>query len=294
MSARTSFLLSAAVAALPFLAALFGVYQFFTATSRTPSLTPIVGMCQVAYTQSLDVAGHVGMGFVITILAVFTSRALFVLWRTSRNTTGLKLKRSDTETRRLLDEFPRDGDLNVANIEVVDGSTPFALTLGFLRPRIVVSSRLLEILDRRETEAVLRHELAHVRRRDPLRVLLADFFRAGLPFIPILSILLNRFALQKEIEADALVVQGMGSPAPLAAALSKVLAETSRPVEALGAGLTPTEARIDALLGASPPSQSRLRFTALLCASALALSLMSGTVYVLFSSPRVVTLHICG
>src|SRR5262249_27136200 len=48
-------------------------------------------------------------------------------------------------------------------------------TVGLLRPRIVVSPHLAEVLDASAMAAALAHEAAHVRYRDPLRLWLAQF-----------------------------------------------------------------------------------------------------------------------
>lgn len=47
-------------------------------------------------------------------------------------------------------------------------------TVGLLRPRIVISPRILEALDSDALAAALEHERAHVRHRDPLRLWLAQ------------------------------------------------------------------------------------------------------------------------
>jgi Zn-dependent protease with chaperone function len=52
---------------------------------------------------------------------------------------------------------------------VVPEGDPVAYCLGLLRPRVVVSSGLLERLDCPSLKAVLEHEASHRRRRDPLR-----------------------------------------------------------------------------------------------------------------------------
>jgi BlaR1 peptidase M56 len=48
-------------------------------------------------------------------------------------------------------------------------------TVGFIRPRIVISLDLAKVLDDRALRAALEHERAHARHRDPLRIWLAQF-----------------------------------------------------------------------------------------------------------------------
>ena len=51
---------------------------------------------------------------------------------------------------------------------------PLAATLGLLRPRIAIDERLSRDLDATARQAVLAHERAHCRHRDPLRLWLAQ------------------------------------------------------------------------------------------------------------------------
>lgn len=51
--------------------------------------------------------------------------------------------------------------------------SPLAGTLGLMRPRTVLDERLVRLLDPAELAAVLEHERAHRKHRDPLRILTA-------------------------------------------------------------------------------------------------------------------------
>lgn len=55
-----------------------------------------------------------------------------------------------------------------------DRRDPGTATVGLLRPWILFSPHLAKALDDRQIEAALAHERAHVRHRDPLRILLAQ------------------------------------------------------------------------------------------------------------------------
>jgi Zn-dependent protease with chaperone function len=191
MSARTSFLASAVLAALPLVAALMGLSRLLNSWGDNAVVKPIAGVCQLAYELTLSEAGHLGVAFLVAIIFVFSGRALYVLWRDWKRTAKvrqamLSLPAQASEViDRLQPQSPRK-----ARIDVIVADSPFALTVGYLRPRIVISSVLVELLEESELEAVIRHEFVHASRLDPLRVLLSDFFRAGLPFVPVLSYLL--------------------------------------------------------------------------------------------------------
>ena len=66
---------------------------------------------------------------------------------------------------------------------------PLALTCGLFRPTILLSTWMVERLDRRELEAVLAHELEHVARRDYLVIWLATATRSPLTVPSIVTLL---------------------------------------------------------------------------------------------------------
>ena len=135
-------------------------------------------------------------------------------------------------------------------IDVVVDVRPFSFCYWFLRPRVCVSTGLVERLQPDELEAVLLHERSHLRRRDPLRLVVARYFAAGLYVVPVVEDLVEHYTLEKELEADQDAVSALGDVRPLARALYKVLPDADRvdlglltPV----GSLSPTEARIDQL-----------------------------------------------
>ncbi len=140
-------------------------------------------------------------------------------------------------------------------IDVVTDDRPFSFCYWFLRPRICLSSALVERLDDDELRAVLYHERYHLRQRDPLRQIVARYFAAGLYVVPVVDELLSFHALQKEIEADQEAVRASGDVRSLASALYKLLPDADD--VSLGllvpvSSLSVTEARIDQLVAGRP------------------------------------------
>jgi hypothetical protein len=135
-------------------------------------------------------------------------------------------------------------------IDVVADPRPFSFCFWFRRPRICLSTALVRRLDDEELRAVLVHERYHLAHRDPLRLVIARYFAAGLYVVPVVDELTSFYAMQKEIAADDDVVRTVGV-APLARALYKLLPDA--PERELGllvsvTGLSVTEARIDRLV----------------------------------------------
>ena len=142
-------------------------------------------------------------------------------------------------------------------IDVVTDERPFSFCYWFLRPRICLSTALVERLDADELRAVLYHERYHLRQRDPLRQIVARYFAAGLYVVPVVDELLSFQTLQKEIEADEEAVRASGDVGSLASALYKLLPDADD--VSLGllvpvSSLSVTEARIDQLVAGRPLS----------------------------------------
>ncbi|PWT75119.1 MAG: hypothetical protein C5B60_05785 [Chloroflexi bacterium] len=142
---------------------------------------------------------------------------------------------------------------------------PVALCYGLLHPRLLLSSAALRGLSPAELEAVLRHELVHLRRRDPLRRLLLRAMTDALP-LPALQDVVNAVPLAQELSADRAVLAAVG-PEALSGALLKVgdafdtlqaVPATSSHQErqiAIGA-FSAIDARIDQILGTPIPGQA--------------------------------------
>ncbi|GAB3235513.1 hypothetical protein GCM10027447_33220 [Glycomyces halotolerans] len=108
--------------------------------------------------------------------------------------------------------------LDIARLMVVDDTEEFAFTVGVLRPRVVVSSRMAAALSDAELRAVLAHEASHTRRLDPLRALAAKVAAAHLWFAPVAKGLRSRAESEHELAADRYAVDRCGRAA-LASAL---------------------------------------------------------------------------
>jgi Zn-dependent protease with chaperone function len=157
-------------------------------------------------------------------------------------------------------------------IDVVADARAFSFCYWFMRPRICLSTALVERLDPDELRAVLHHERYHLRQRDPLRQVVARYFAAGLYVVPVVDELLAFHTLQKEIEADHEAVRASGDVRALASALYKLLPDADD--VSLGllvpvSSLSITEARIDQLVAGRPYSLSLSPLSIVLSGGAL-------------------------
>lgn len=97
-----------------------------------------------------------------------------------------------------------------------------AFTAGLRRPWIALDPDLADTLDDGELDALLAHEMAHIRRRDPLLCLLTGMCRDAVFFLP--GIHLSTLWLRREQEeaADDLAAGSTRRPAALASTILKV------------------------------------------------------------------------
>jgi Zn-dependent protease with chaperone function len=108
--------------------------------------------------------------------------------------------------------------LDPGRLRIVRGLPNPAFTVGWFMPRVYVAEALATRLGARELVAVLAHEGAHVKRRDPLRLSLLRVLAFTLFWIPALRRLADDMADEAEVLADDVAAAGSG-PLVLASAL---------------------------------------------------------------------------
>lgn len=142
-------------------------------------------------------------------------------------------------------------EVRPARIWIFRAMTREAFTIGMIRPKVCLSTGLLQSMTEAEIEAVLRHEHAHLTALDPLRLaavrLLSDF----LWFLPITRLLTEAFSGLAELRADERAVAAGSDALELATAIVKTARGAflgPRLAPALG-GLALVEQRVTRLLG---------------------------------------------
>lgn len=103
------------------------------------------------------------------------------------------------------------------------------VTVGFFRPLVLLPASLLSGMPVPLLEALLAHELAHVRRWDYLVNVLQSVAEALLFFHPVVWWLSARLRVERELVADALAAQSLQDPAQLASALHQLSLQPARP-----------------------------------------------------------------
>ncbi|MFN2488949.1 MAG: M56 family metallopeptidase [Actinomycetota bacterium] len=97
-----------------------------------------------------------------------------------------------------------------------------AFTVGGRRPRVLLSDCVLESLEDDELEAVLAHEVAHLRAHDLRVVFAAGWLRDVVAWNPIAHIAYRHLLVDRELEADRYAASITGRPLVVASSLLKV------------------------------------------------------------------------
>jgi len=139
-----------------------------------------------------------------------------------------------------------------SGVGVVESPRPFAVTVGWFRPRVLVSTALLERLTPAQVEIVVAHERAHAGRRDALAVTIARILAlAHLPSVR--RRILADLALACEQACDEAAARECGDRVRVAETIvAAERAAASRPLVAAGPAFGGGEVvdRVESLLAA--------------------------------------------
>lgn len=137
-------------------------------------------------------------------------------WRKLRNALSQLIWHEPSAGSLIAISAQRVG-VDASRLRVVPDLPSPALTVGWLRPLILVAGDLEQRLSGVQLDAVLAHELVHVRRCDPLRLSVLRFLSLTIFWIPALRRLSDDVADEAEILADDHA--GASQPLVLATAL---------------------------------------------------------------------------
>ena len=96
------------------------------------------------------------------------------------------------------------------------------LVVGFFKPVVLFPISLVTQLDAKQVEAILIHELSHIRRNDYLINLVKTFIETLLFFNPFVWLTTKFIHIEREHACDDLVIKATGTPLTYAHALLKL------------------------------------------------------------------------
>lgn len=143
---------------------------------------------------------------------------------------------------------------------------------GILFPHILLPSGIDRLLNSREFQAVLIHELAHAKRRDNLVRLLYEALLCALWFHPLMWLAGARIGLYRELSCDESVISSSHGPALVSALAKLAVPEQAGVLQATAA--SHLSYRLACLAG---PPQTTCRTASLLLTSLFAAVIAAGT-----------------
>ena len=108
-----------------------------------------------------------------------------------------------------------------SQLRITSGGAPICFAVDTDSPTVVVSDKLLTLLDKDELESVLAHELAHIKNSDTALKALVTAYRTALPMDPIIRMVEGAFHKVRESVADETAAK-FAKPLSLASALLKI------------------------------------------------------------------------
>lgn len=129
------------------------------------------------------------------------------------------MKLNDAHLLRFIRYHAKKHNLRVPTLFLVDNRAPVAFSFSAFRPSIFISAGMLDVLDQKEIEAVLLHELGHLRHHSAALKFSSSLVRW---LSPVAHFGANTVVAEEERFADAFAAQEQGTDAYLVSAYIKV------------------------------------------------------------------------
>ena len=182
------------------------------------------------------------------------------LRRISPNILLSKVKKLHPASKQVTSEFmsiARQMGISSAELRLSENTVPVSFASHTDKPVVVISETLLSLLKQDELEAVMAHELAHIKNSDTSLKALVTAYRTVLPIDPVVRMVEAAFHREREMAADETAAKTTRKPLSLAQALLKIyeaFPRSSLPaygtLSILGAGST--------LMSRHPPIRQRI------------------------------------
>ena len=172
----------------------------------------------------LKAIGLSSLDFVLDALVIYT---LFItLWKIALqfyHAIRMKKRFEQYIENRLTIDMNRAYGEGQDSFIVISHPRPLAITMGFMRPKIVLSTGLMNLLTEDELKAVISHEMYHKEHRDPLSIFLMALCSSTMWYIPILKWCNQKYRIVKELLADEYAIEKQQTSVNLGSALLKML-----------------------------------------------------------------------
>lgn len=168
--------------------------------------------------------GLSSLQYALDLLVIMT--LLFTIWKiVSQMIHSFRLKRKLEQYKEinLTSKVNQKCHSNQEDFIVISHPMPVAITMGFIQPKIVLSTGLMNLLTENELSAVISHEYYHYKNRDPLKVFFLTLCASAMWYIPILKWFMQQYRIIQEVLADEFAIREQETSLHLGSALLKML-----------------------------------------------------------------------
>jgi beta-lactamase regulating signal transducer with metallopeptidase domain len=185
------------------------------------------------------------------VLLIFPSIRLIKNWNYVKHIKKDGLKKAALEYRLFTQKLSARLNINKKVSVFVSDIVSSPLTIGYLKPIILLPVAALSNLTPNQVEAILLHELTHIRRSDYLINLMINVINTVLYFNPFVKLFMRQVDAERENCCDELVLQfGYDNLAYASALLTLEKTSASHPILALGVtGKKNLLTRIEKIIG---------------------------------------------
>lgn len=170
----------------------------------------------------------IGLAFSTFMLMRRLAGAVLLRRLVSRCTEPLRADYGDVMDR-LADLGWRVGLRKIPPLLLLPDDVRGAFVIGGKEPRILISPALIEALTSDELDAILAHEVAHIRAHDVPVTVVAGVLRDAVAWNPLAHLALRRLVAERELEADRCAARLTGKPLAVASSLLKMCELIGRP-----------------------------------------------------------------
>ncbi|TQR05009.1 M56 family metallopeptidase [Psychrobacillus soli] len=172
----------------------------------------------------LKAIGLSSLEFALDGLVIFT--LVFTIWHISSqliHTARMKKRLEQYREITLTNELNQTYGSEKEDFIIISHPAPMAITMGFVQPKIVISTGLINLLTNDELEAVIAHEMYHKANRDPLKIFILSLCASTIGYIPILKWFNQQYRIIQEVLADEFAIKKQETSVHLGSALLKML-----------------------------------------------------------------------
>lgn len=193
------------------------VFYFYTQTCGGSMLYSCNPIQSFFYTTLIAIGISAGIGFVATpFLYRFSSK----YQRISESSEKKEKNRKDDAFLKRIQDYATQLGIKMPAVSIIDKAEPLAFSLSHIRPSIFVTVGLLDLLQKKEVDVVLLHELGHIKHR-------ASFLKFTNSLLRFLFPIANFNVFHNELDeeeqyADEVAVTIQGTAQHLAAAKQKM------------------------------------------------------------------------